>query len=947
MIEIIDLKQEKQAIVRVMICQLNANEYDWKSSSGLHFIVHNDKISIKVHEFLKIAKHNSVDLLLFPELSIPLKLIEKIQGWSKEQESIVICGSHYHIDHGEYISRCPIIIKGNVYFTEKIHPSPLEKSPIKGEGLKSGIKILKFTNSFIGNFAVLICADYLDDTLKSDLDLNSLDILCVPAYQRDSKVYQRRMNVDCEESSEGIYVLYSNFTCNRYCDGTSSIFGLMDKLFSDKLKMAGYTDLIPDKKIFQLSNETEYIIGDINICDKRPFVNRNINTGPNFHLISTSTQTKNQDLTFIQKVAHDDERYRRIDELFVPPSEYEEILEILKEKSIVFIIGDPGIGKTYTAVKILKYYFESGWEPIWFAGLEKEEREKQSRILSKFEPSENQIIYFEDPFGRTVFERRDSLFQVFSPLLDKLSNLNCKIIVSSRKEIFEKFSKESLLENDILKLKKELNIRKPSYETDGLQKIFDKYAAIICDWYENNVYRELVYSAICDNKITTPLAITDLIFVSRSVKSKSILKEHIERRGNESVKVFALEILSSSLTIKTVLYLIYFCGNKGKPFLSELFFNVANELNRLNLTIDSFSFNIEIRSQIGYRVEQLGFIKTAYQFSHPIYEESLSSLMMSDPKCEIIAKNIIQELAKKDVKMAYLAINRYVIKHPYISLLLYKHLLEHNSEIEDISLKQVICRKLISTFYNTKNEEFFELACNVYSLDELIEDINKGFINWKDTSQKLNLCQSYKMNSPKHFSSSLMEKIDWDELFSNRSDPYFGHLVMHILTMCASIYPDSVTKYIEKNGTSLIKSRYFYLDYSGRERLFNLVKGQTVEKDLIRYNTAITKAEENGNVNNYRLLMKSIFSEYKFFGKLVIDKGARTAIKTRWKSLLPVGIINVIGVFSASTIVGVYCNNEFVGVGVTEYSSEELLKLKGHSSNCLTSEHLGQISSKS
>lgn len=496
MIETIDLKQEKQTSCRVMICQLNSVEYDWTNSYGLYFLTNNDKLTNKIKEFLKIAKQNSVDLLVFPELSIPEKFMEKIQEWSKEQEAIVICGSHYYNNHGIYISRCPVIIKGNIYFSEKVNPSPLEKSPIAGEGINSGNKILKFTNSFIGNFGVLICSDYLEESLKNELDLNSLDILCVPSFQRDSKLYHNRMNIDCENSDRGIYILYSNFKDPKNGDGNSSIFGLMDKLFSEKLKSAGYTDSNPDKKLFQFKEESEYLIAELNVDSKRPFANRNIATEPNFRLISTNTQTKNKDLAFTQKVAHDDERYKRIDELYVPPVEYEEIIEILAKKNIVFIVGDPGIGKTYTAVKILKNYFEKGYEPIWFAGLEKEERELQSKVLIDFIPSENQIVYFEDPFGRTAFERRDSLFQVFSPLLDKLSNLNCKVIITSRKEIFETFSKESLLEADVLRLKKELNIRNPSYGIKELRLIFDKLGSLICDWFEIKEYKELVYTAI-------------------------------------------------------------------------------------------------------------------------------------------------------------------------------------------------------------------------------------------------------------------------------------------------------------------------------------------------------------------------------------------------------------------------------------------------------------------
>lgn len=381
MIEIINLEQEKQTSCRAMICQLDSQDFDWSNDCGLSFLSTNDKISIKVKEFLKIAKHNSVDLIIFPELAIPEKLIGSIQEWSREQESIVICGSHYYRSKEGFISRCPVIIKGNVYFTEKMFPSPLEKSPILGEGIVSGAKVLKFTNSFIGDFAVLICSDYLEDSLKLNLDLQTLDILCVSAFQRDSEVYHRRMNVDCENSVSGLYILYSNFKDKQYGDGNSSVFGIMDRLFTQKLKDANYTDLNPDKKLFQFKSDSEYLIADLNIKNKRPFANRSIFTEPNFHLISTNTQTKSKDLAFIQKVAHDDERYKRIDELYVAPKEFDNILDILYSKNIVFIVGDPGIGKTYTAVKILKDYFNKGYEPIWFAGLEKEEREIQSKVL--------------------------------------------------------------------------------------------------------------------------------------------------------------------------------------------------------------------------------------------------------------------------------------------------------------------------------------------------------------------------------------------------------------------------------------------------------------------------------------------------------------------------------------------------------------------------------------
>ena len=89
-IETIDLNQNKQDSCRFMICEMDSVNYTWLSKFDLNWLVCDDRILNKVFEFLKIAKHNSVDLIIFPELSIPDRLIEKLQSWSKEQETIFV-----------------------------------------------------------------------------------------------------------------------------------------------------------------------------------------------------------------------------------------------------------------------------------------------------------------------------------------------------------------------------------------------------------------------------------------------------------------------------------------------------------------------------------------------------------------------------------------------------------------------------------------------------------------------------------------------------------------------------------------------------------------------------------------------------------------------------------------------------------------------------------------
>lgn len=205
-IEIIDLKQQRQKQCRIQICQLAFEQFDWNKIDGLFFIQYNDKFKLKIEYLLNIAKQNSIDLIIFPEISIPDKALEYFQTWSKEHKAIIIGGSHYHKTIQGYISRCPVIINGEIHFTEKRKPSPYEKSPILDEGLISGSKTLVFKNTMVGNLAVLICSDYLDDELKHKINLNELDLLCIPSFQRDSEFYYRRMNTDCENSENGIFI---------------------------------------------------------------------------------------------------------------------------------------------------------------------------------------------------------------------------------------------------------------------------------------------------------------------------------------------------------------------------------------------------------------------------------------------------------------------------------------------------------------------------------------------------------------------------------------------------------------------------------------------------------------------------------------------------------------------------------------------------------------------
>ena len=77
----------------------------------------------------------------------------------------------------------------------------------------------------------------------------------------------------------------------------------------------------------------------------------------------------------------------------------------------------------------------------------------------------------------------------------------------------------------------------------------------------------------------------------------------------------------------------------------------------------------------------------------------------------------------------------------------------------------------------------------------------------------------------------------------------------------------------------------------------------------------------------------------KTSGKLIVDKGARDAIK-KSMGLLPSGIIEVEGVFDRGDIVDIESEGKLFARGITDYTSTELARIKGKHSD-MTEKILG------
>ena len=295
MIEILDFGQlVKPPTTRILLCQPFLSDKLWiTNSKDLYYYKNSSDLESHLNVIVQKAIELEVDMIIFPELSIPKEYIAFLSSISHERGVSIIAGSQYY-EEEKNISKSPIIIDGKIFYTQKITSSPFEVSPFENKGVKNGDKILVFRNTSIGDFCVIICTDYLSRHIRNTILEYEIDFLIVIAFQSNSRLYHSRMNNNCEEEESGIYMVYANVFSGTKGDGQSCIFGHLDRIFHQKIVSAGYSNELLPKRIFTLkSSETmSYVIVDFDLNNKKPSFARFINTKPNVRIVDCYPKDK-------------------------------------------------------------------------------------------------------------------------------------------------------------------------------------------------------------------------------------------------------------------------------------------------------------------------------------------------------------------------------------------------------------------------------------------------------------------------------------------------------------------------------------------------------------------------------------------------------------------------------------------------------------------------------
>lgn len=147
--------------------------------------------------------------------------------------------------------------------------------------------------------------------------------------------------------------------------------------------------------------------------------------------------------TFLRQLGYADEsrdprsRFLHLPELYSKPNEYDEIRNTLEDVGGVVIIGEPHMGKTYTALHLLWEYFQDGWTPVHLPRAAFQDKLRQcNNLLEEFAAESFQpkhVIHLDDPLGEISFEPLGGLEKGLAYLLTEAQRRpDVRLIITSR-----------------------------------------------------------------------------------------------------------------------------------------------------------------------------------------------------------------------------------------------------------------------------------------------------------------------------------------------------------------------------------------------------------------------------------------------------------------------------------------------------------------------------------
>ena len=708
-------------------------------------------------------------------------------------------------------------------------------------------------------------------------------------------------------------------------EGKSVLFAFVDNCFKNEFRERNRTDSNPPNKIYEFAKDKSYCIFELDLDHKKPYKGKNDATNSNVIVVEEDSAEMEERNKFAKAIGISEDKYMLIDKYYVKPKEYDEMLKLLEKENVLVITGDPGIGKTYTAIHFLHKYYKEGYNPIWFLGLGKEDRDKQKDRLLSFEPQEHDVVYIEDPFGRTVFENREELRTLFSNLVQRFIVSKAKLIITSRVEVFKQYEQEVLDADQLLSFQKELNVRKPSYSIDNLIRIAECYLKAYTNWWNNKKLVGVVFRGIRGQKLISPLMIYNLTKNFSTTPQKKILVKAVNRaRKVDLVSQLADEIKMLSVPAKILLYMVLLYGRKNIAIYMDFFDKVQSFLfNKTHFECSTLSF--ELNKQVGHRIQRSGFKELVCYFSHPAYEEALISLSENNNTCHLIAETCFSFITKEDGNLLLNIFMRFIMRYP-----LFLEQMMNNVEMINFSgLNETDKLELTLKMILSQKSYFHELARKIYPINELMENLKA------EGNSNIFILRIRVLNIRKEEIGNA--QIEWSQIFTTDRIKKLDPLQFLKCYEIALGVEDQLMKMIEKNlEKEDVVKKFILLPTNDQRERFDKILRSTIYCGLYQDLNDKIPDEINNNKNNRsqysRILKKYILKKEAPKGCVLVDSGAMRALK-RGAKLYPIGVIDVVGEFKSGDVV--YLSNSDYSqkiLSMVDMSSSDMKKYKGYHS---------------
>lgn len=396
---------------------------------------------------------------------------------------------------------------------------------------------------------------------------------------------------------------------------------------------------------------------------------------------------------------------KKSNKVFFETNAYKEAKEKLEKQNIVILHGEPWVGKTSTARKLVSNYVEQGYMFIYG------NVDDLLKIKEQVAIDEKIICLLDDFLGSNVQYLEKN---IADSTLDKIIGIfknskNKKLIFTTRtyiynnaKELFYKFYKATSIKNEYL-----IDVANYTYEEKGniLYNHMKINNLLGTDTHKQLVQEEFYVDVITHNNFNPGV----IALICEKLKDKQIIdvKDYIIRALNDPDELWEEEYKKLSPYEKIILTIIVLYGVKvPETYVKEQFEQIIKDENITLLDSEIFAKSLHVLSD--------SFVKITFN------EEEKTELE--------VCKHSIADYVINKIKYREINVERYIKSAKFVETLQYIYLIIGNDNVyEKLAQKSENEFKTLKSFYYNKEVILFNIIKNRINPER--EKFLKGIID--------------------------------------------------------------------------------------------------------------------------------------------------------------------------------------------------------------------------